>query len=108
MSLESNGRPAYTTVVAPTEVDIASSNTLRADIEEAIKGSGWVIVDLSAVEFIDSTGLSALLAGHQMAEQYGGNLVVVAPNERTSKLLHITQLDALLQTYPTIEDVPTP
>lgn len=108
MTLDSTGKHVYTTVVAPAEVDIASSNTLREDIEEAVRATGWVIVDLSVVEFIDSTGLSALLAGHQLAEQYGGKLAVVAPNERTSRLFEITQLDQLLEVYPTVDEVPDP
>lgn len=93
-------------MVAPAEVDIASSNTLRADIERELSSNPWVIVDLSQVEFIDSTGLSALLSCHHLADQYGGNLVVVGPSDRTRRLLGITQLDSMLEIYPTAEDVP--
>ena len=108
MSIESTGKGQYTVVDAPSEVDIASSNTLRSDIERAISTNPWVIVDLTRVEFIDSTGLSALLACHNLATQYGGKLVLVGPSERTQKLLHITQLDAVLEIYPTAESVPNP
>jgi len=108
MSTESPRKRAYTTVVAPPEVDIASSNSLRTEIESAIAGNAWVIVDLSGLEFIDSTGLGTLLSCHHRADQYGGNLVLVGPNERTRKLLRITQLDAMLEIYPSAEDVPQP
>lgn len=106
MSTDFTGKRTYVTVAAPREVDIATSNSLRSDIERGISSNGWVIVDLTPVEFIDSTGLSALLACHHLAEQYGGRLVLVGPNERTQKLLHITQLDSLLQIYPSTEAIP--
>jgi anti-sigma B factor antagonist len=108
MTLDSTGKRAYTTVVASKEVDIASSNTLRTDLEQAIKANACVAVDLSHVGFIDSTGLSALLASHNLAEQYGGSLVVLGPDERTLKLLRITQLDQVLHIYATLDDIPEP
>jgi len=106
MTIDEAGKREYTVVVAPAEVDIASSNALRDDLERAMQVNPWVIVDLSSVVFIDSTGLGAILSAHHLAEQYGGTLVVVGPDERTKKLLTITQLDRVLDIYPTVEDVP--
>ena len=108
MTLDSTAKRTYVTVTAPAEVDMASSNTLRDEIEFAIKANPWVIVDLSPVEFIDSTGLSALVVSRTLAEHYGGHLALVGPGDRTLRMLHLTQLDKVFDIYPTPESVPSP
>ena len=110
MTIESTpaSTPTHATVVAPAEVDLATSAALRDDIEHALQESAWVIVDLSAVEFIDSSGLSVLMWGRKMAVERDGNLVLVGSGERTRKMLHITQLDQVFDLYPTADLVPPP
>jgi anti-sigma B factor antagonist len=108
MTLESTPArpPTYATVVAPAELDMATSPAFRDEIERAIREHSWVIVDLSRVEFIDSTGLTALLWGRKGALAHHGRLVLVGPNERTKKILGITQLDRVFEIYPSTDLVP--
>jgi anti-sigma B factor antagonist len=110
MTIESTpvSPPTYATVVAPAEVDLATSAALHDDIEHAMRESAWVIVDLSAVEFIDSSALSVLIRGRKLALERDGNLVLVGSAERTHKMLRITQLDRVFDLYPTADLVPPP
>lgn len=110
MTIESSpvSPPTYATVIAPAEVDLATSAALRDDIEHASQESAWIMVDLTAVEFIDSSGLSVLMWGRKRAVERDGNLVLVGSGERIRKMLRITQLDRVFDLYPTANLVPPP
>jgi anti-sigma B factor antagonist len=58
------------------EVDMASVGVLREALEGAASEAREVWLDLSAVEFMDSTGLTALLRGHHAI---GDGLTIVCP-----------------------------
>lgn len=63
-------------------------------------GSPQVVVDLSGVDFLDSTGLSALVFGLRRARERGGDLSVVCQHRQILKVLDITGLSRVLQVYP--------
>jgi anti-anti-sigma factor len=77
------------------EVDAASADILRNAIFEVIdSGQPRVIVDMTDVSFMDSSGLRVLIAGYKAAEQAGGALIVRNPSDVVTRLLEITgQLD---------------
>lgn len=56
------------------ELDLASAEELERCLRDELTGGRAVLLDISAVTFIDSTGLSALLAGVSLAEQRGGEI----------------------------------
>jgi anti-sigma B factor antagonist len=87
------------------EVDVYSAPTLRdriADLLEASEPS--LIVNLSDVTFLDSTGIGTLVAGLNRAVQLGGTLTLVCSHDRILKLFRITGLDAVFTIHPTVED----
>lgn len=89
-------------VHAEGDVDIATSVTLRAALIDAVAQSPSLVLDLGDVEFIDSTGLSALVLGHQRAQQAGGTLILRRCTSSVERLLGVTGLDQVL----TIENAP--
>jgi len=72
---------AEPTVIAPEgDLDIASVGDLRAALSDAARvGAGAVVVDLTQVTFIDSSGLGALVELHRRLRRSGRRLAVVAP-----------------------------
>ena len=85
-------------VVAPTgELDIADSHGLREHLTDALDESAHVVLDLHQVTFIDSTILSAILEGHQLAQSRGSRLTIVGVIPRVAKLFRVTQLDRVLE-----------
>ena len=76
------------------ELDLASSPTLVEALER-VNGStpGWLIVDLSELEFMDSTGLSVLVRAHQRALQGGWRFGLVRGSSQVQRLLSITGID---------------
>jgi anti-anti-sigma factor len=63
------------------------------------QGGAKVVLDLSAVEFLDSTGLGAIIAGMKAARIEGGDLRLVAPGPQPSLVLTLSNLDRAIPSY---------
>jgi anti-anti-sigma factor len=80
------------------EIDIASSDQLRsALLNLSDQGARYVTVDLADLEFIDSTGLGALIRMLKHYREQGGDLKLAAPTRPVAKVLEITSLDKLFE-----------
>ncbi|MDA0173613.1 STAS domain-containing protein [Solirubrobacter taibaiensis] len=77
------------TIIAPDEeLDISTVDTFRAELQRAIENSTHgLVVDLSEVGFIDSTGLSAILHANSKLERDGRRLAIVAPRGTAAAML---------------------
>ena len=85
------------------ELDLAASSTLRAALAELADGDGDVMVDLSAVTFIDSTALRVLVHAHAEMGSAGGRLVVTDPSPVVVRILHLAGLFTLLDIDGNVE-----
>jgi anti-sigma B factor antagonist len=89
--------PGQTRVVLIGELDIASTQDLENELSAVEANSpGTVVLDLRRVEFIDSTGLRALVAADERARSAGRRLAVVRGPDAVERLLTVTQLDQRL------------
>jgi anti-anti-sigma factor len=79
------------TLLVQGELDLASVPRLRRAFEEHRPPAGNVILDVSGLSFIDSTGLQELLDLSALLED--GAIVLRRPSASVRKLLHITGLD---------------
>jgi anti-sigma B factor antagonist len=85
-------------------------NTLNAPklkSELVILNAGGVkniILDLSDVTFVDSSGLSAILIGNRLCKNVSGTFAIAMLNEYVAKLIKISQLDSILNILPTVEE----
>jgi anti-sigma B factor antagonist len=87
---------------AAGELHMSTAPTFGAHAREVLKdGPRCVVVDLSAVQFIDSTGLGVLLNLLREVERQGGEMVVVSANPTVLRLFAITGTDATLDVRPT-------
>jgi anti-sigma B factor antagonist len=85
-------------------LDIATSPTLRAALNEAHETNKNVVVDLTHVEFLDSTGLGALIGAHRRAAERGGSLRLIVNEGPIMRLLAITGLIRALPVYHNVGD----
>jgi len=91
------------------ELDIFTAQSL----EDAVLGledtnPGLVVIDLTGVSFIDSTGLSVLLTASQRAREQGRRLVVVRPPLPALRVFTLTRVDAGMECVDDPRDVTTP
>ncbi|GAC1418104.1 MAG: anti-sigma factor antagonist BldG [Candidatus Velthaea sp.] len=86
-------------------LDIATSPTVRAALVEASeRGDHRLIVDLSKVDFLDSTGLGAMIGAQRRAKEFDGDVRLVAKEGQILRLLRITGLMKVFSVYATLED----
>jgi anti-sigma B factor antagonist len=77
------------------EIHVSTAPEFSRLLNEAIgEGRTQVVLDLSAVEFIDSTGLSVLLNGLRRVTRAGGAMALVCTNPTVLRLFVITRLDS--------------
>ena len=76
-------------IIAPAEeLDIATVDAFRAELARVLDdGAEGVVIDLSEVGFIDSTGLSAILHFEAKLRRDGGRLAIVAPRGTAAAML---------------------
>jgi anti-anti-sigma factor len=79
------------TVIVDGEVDAHTCPELTSALDP-LPGSGNVHVDLSAVGFMDSSGLRALIAAHRTAAEADRQLVIVNPSNAVLRLIEISGL----------------
>ena len=88
-------------VAVSGEIDVATSQAF----EDALAGSvrdrdeAGVVVDLSQVTFMDSSGLSALVRAMERHKRLGSNLAVATADSRITTLFEVSRLDHVLRLY---------
>jgi anti-sigma B factor antagonist len=93
------------TVVAPIgRLDMVAAPQLRGIVTDTVAGgSNRLVVDLTGTQFLDSSGLGALIAGLKTTRQAGGDLRIACPNDQVQLVLELTQMNTVLRPYPTVE-----
>lgn len=93
-------------VLAPEgKFNLVAAPPLKARIDDLVAaGKAHLVVDLHAVDFIDSSGLGALIGGLKSARQQGGDLRIAEAGEQVRAVLKLTNLDRILAPYATVEE----
>lgn len=96
--------PNRTVVTVTGEIDLATQGQLRAELNELIvAGQVDLVVDLSGVTFVDSTGLGALIGARRRVHAFHGSLALVIPDESVRKVFTITGLEKVFAIHDTLE-----
>ena len=94
---------AWAIVSVRGEIDVSTAGSLEEAVRSCLASSGRVIIDLSGVRFMDSTGLNVLIRAQSSGvDSASGVLRHAAVPDRVSKLLRLTQLDSVFAVYPTV------
>ncbi len=88
------------------EIDLYTAPRLHGELVAVLSGDMpvQVVVDMSGVEFCDSTGMNVLLAAHRRAREQGGDLELAAPRPAVKKILQVTGLESV---FTVLEDPAT-
>ena len=96
--LEKSGRIAAARLAG--DLDIVTSESVKRELAGLVdSGHDSLVLDLSGVGFVDSSGLGALVALHRHAESQGGRFSVRAVPPLQQRLFAITRLDDILSVY---------
>ncbi|MCB2223784.1 MAG: STAS domain-containing protein [Actinobacteria bacterium] len=100
ISIEPRGSAGIVTVAG--EVDLSVAPAVAGAIADGA-GAATVIVDLTGVTFIDSTGLRALVTGREGLESGGRSMVLAVADGPVARLLALTALEADFTIFPSVE-----
>ena len=93
LTLETREQGGRTVVLIGGEIDVYTAPVLRDAISDLVAaGSHDLVVDMTRVEFLDSTGLGVLVGGLKKVRAHDGSLELVCHQERLLKIFRITGL----------------
>ena len=88
---------AHAVVLLSGELDASTAGQLYEQLAELTReGVVHVALDISGLEFMDSTGLSVVIAEHKRTSASGGELVILSPQSQVQRLFEITGLTEVL------------
>lgn len=102
MTVETADRDDARIVTVTGEIDLATAPQLNSHLDGA-GGPERLIIDLSDVAFIDSTGLRSLILAREACAKEGRDLHLVS-NQTVGRLLDITGLTDRFQVHASVED----
>lgn len=82
-------------------LDIAGTEAIAAELSALCASAQHrVVLDLTAVSFISSIGIRALVVGAKVQQKLGGNMaLVIAPDSSVARILATTGLDLIVPTF---------
>ena len=96
----------YTILVLRGEVDVYTAPQFREAIDKILTpGQLHLIVDMSGISYIDSSGLGILLSAIKRVRPKGGTVNLVGCNSAIDRVLRITNLNTVFNVVDTIDQV---
>ena len=103
LSLTARAEGGRTVIEVAGEIDVYTAPKLREKIATLVDdGEHHLVIDLERVEFLDSTGLGALIGGLKRVRNHDGSLSLVCTRERLLKLFRITGLNKVFDIHPDV------
>ena len=98
------GEPAGTAVIRPpARLTMVVAPELRTRIADTVAtGRTRIVVDLSGCDFLDSSGLGALISGLKTARQAGGDLRLACVGPQVATVLQLTNVDRVLRVHDSV------
>ena len=86
------------------DIDLHNSRQIALLLENLISAkSPRIVVDLSSVSYIDSSGLAVLIDAMHRIEEYGGRLLLAGVNEDIQPIFEVARLDRVFLTFPHVD-----
>lgn len=104
MNLTVDPGNGYAVVRPSGRLTVTGAPQIRQAVGDLVEGGRTrIVVDLAATEFIDSSGLGALVGALKTARLAGGDLRIAAAPEQVRMVLRLTNLDRVLKNHPSAE-----
>jgi anti-anti-sigma factor len=84
------------------ELDVADAASVAAAVNAVAVRARELIVDLAGLEFIDSSGLTALLLARKQARKAGGDLLLAGPQDQVLRVLAATRLAGVFSVHASV------
>ncbi|HED36232.1 MAG TPA: anti-sigma factor antagonist [Gammaproteobacteria bacterium] len=95
----------YTVIHLTGEIDLSESPEVRKQILACINKKNNLLVDLSGVGYIDSSGVASLVEGLQLSRTKEMKFALLGVSESALKVLQLARLDCVFKIYKSPEDI---
>lgn len=96
--------PRFAHVTGTGRLNMTGAPELREVVAETVAGGAEnVVVDLGGVDFMDSSGLGALIGCRKLVHQAGGELRIANVRPQVQMVLELTSMQRVLVPYDTAE-----
>lgn len=87
------------------EIDVGQAPDLRELLIKLLEqNAGRLLVDMSDVVYIDSAGLSVLIAANRRAQSLGGNFALSNPQKPVQQVFRLTRMNKVFQIYTSVTE----
>jgi anti-sigma B factor antagonist len=100
LQTKSNGEIAVVSILDDT-LDATNVPDFREDIAPAIRDSRWIVLDMSALRFVDSSGCGALLSCLRHLNQKGGDLLLCGVQKPVLTLFELVRMHRIVEIFDT-------
>ncbi|HED19212.1 MAG TPA: anti-sigma factor antagonist [Gammaproteobacteria bacterium] len=104
MTFPIEDKQGFSVISLSGEVDLNKSPGARKVILNCLKKQRHVMVDMSAVEYIDSSGVASLVEGFQYARSNNLEFGLIGVSEAAMSVLRLARLDKVFLIYKSLED----
>jgi len=105
LGLEVTERGSWAVLAVAGEVDVATVPRLREQLHSLVaQGQHHIVLDLEAVDFLDSTGLGVLVGALKRVRTNGGELALVCTQSRIRKVFEVTGLTKVFSLYDSVDE----
>ena len=96
VAFEKDGNTLYIRLFG--EIDHHSAVDIRVQIDEKLLSErpGFVYLDLSSIDFMDSSGLGLVMGRLATANRYGGQLILLDPSSAARRMIRLAALDRVI------------
>lgn len=97
-------RDRWSVVALRGEIDVYTAPRLRQSLIDQVEaGKTNILVDMSKVDFLDSTGLGVLVGGLKRVKAQDGSLEIVATHDKILKIFEITGLSKVFPIHESVD-----
>ena len=104
MNIEIRNEAQTSIVLLEGDVDLESSPTVRTALLECVGRKQAVVVDMSAVSYIDSSGVASLVEAFQAARKSQSRFVLARVSDAALRVLELARLDKVFTIIGDVED----
>ena len=104
MDLSTRENDGQVVVALRGELDIADAASVAAALVAVAARAAEIIVDLAGLEFIDASGVAALVLARVQTRRAGGDLLLAAPQDQVLRVLAVIHLAEVFSVYASVEE----
>ncbi|MFF5208556.1 STAS domain-containing protein [Streptosporangium sp. NPDC000396] len=106
LKVSTRSHAGHTVMAIVGEIDLYTAPGLQSEFARLLQESPatHVVIDLSGVEFCDSTGMNVLLSALKRLRERGGTLELAAPRPAVRKILQVTGLDSVFTVHESLPE----